>query len=194
MPDLTVTLSNNNTHVDEMRLKQQLDDKVWTIRINNQTPNASIKKNENPNSLLRDREIERIKKALKSLRSASQQFPPPNTQINKLKRLNFPLEKGNASKIRYRLLLNYNFLFRRRKQASQESDFADSKAIRHQTHIHETWFTPPPDCMFSHSITSHALYGTMTNFIYFRLILIPMTMCILVEYNSTYIGVRLPSV
>ena len=48
MPDLTVTLSNNNTQVDEMRLKQQLDDKVWTLRINNQTPNTSIKKNEKP--------------------------------------------------------------------------------------------------------------------------------------------------
>ena len=76
------------------------------------------------------------------MRSASQQFPPPNTQINKLKRLNFPLEKGNASKIRYRLLLNYNFLFKQRKQASQESDSADSKAICHQTHIHETQFSP----------------------------------------------------
>ena len=69
---------------------------------------------------MRDRETETIKKALKSLRSASQQFPPPNTQINKLKRLNFPLGKRNASKIRYRLLLNYNFLFRQRKQASQK--------------------------------------------------------------------------
>ena len=56
MPDLTVTLSNNNTQVDEMRLKQQLDDKVWTLRINNQTLIASIKKNENPNSLLRDKD------------------------------------------------------------------------------------------------------------------------------------------
>ena len=71
----------------------RIDDKVWTVRTNNQTPNASIKKNENPNSLLRDREMDTIKKALKSLRSASQQFPPPNTQINKLKRLNFPLGK-----------------------------------------------------------------------------------------------------
>ena len=142
MPNLTVTLGNNNTQVDELRLKQQLDDKVWTVRINNQTPNASIKKNENPNSLLRDRETETIKKALKSLRSASQQFPPPDAQINKLKRLNFPLGKGNASKIRYRLLLNYNFLFSQRKQVSQESDFANSKAICHQTHIHETRFSP----------------------------------------------------
>ena len=120
----------------------RIDDKVWTGRTNNQTPNASIKKNKNPNSLWRDRETETITKALKSLRSASQQFPPPNTQINKLKRLNFPLRKRNASKFRYRLLLNYNFLFRQRKRASQESDFADSKAICHQTHIHETRFSP----------------------------------------------------
>ena len=33
----------------------------------------------------------------------------------------------------------------------------------------------------------------MANFIYFGLILIPMTLGILVEYNSTYIGVRVYS-
>ena len=42
---------------------------------------------------MRDKETETIKKALKSLRSASQQNPPPNTQINKLKRLNFHWDK-----------------------------------------------------------------------------------------------------
>ena len=142
MPNLTVTLSNNNTQVDEMRLKQQLDDKVWTLRINNQIPNASIKKNEKPKFPFERQRDRDNKKGIEIFEVSLQQFPPPNTQINKLKRLNFPLGKRNASKIRYRLLLNYNFLFKQRKQASHESDSVDSKAICHQTHIHETQFSP----------------------------------------------------